>query len=253
MNKQITKIRKCKKKVVVYFNKDKMDLSFDTFSNFYFYVGKELTNKELKEIKEYDKATSLSKYAYGLINKSRYSEYAIREKLYLKGANKKEVDLVIAKLKKAGLIDDKAYAKDLIDYLSSKNYGKNKIIKMLSDKGVFINDNITMDFPFNQEINKARTILPSLEKRYAKYNYQQQKAHIYNALIAKGFEPEVINTLLSNLNKIDVNAEQTKLKKDYQIAKEKLSRKYKGKQLHDKIISSLLIKGYRYQDIIKMR
>ena len=253
VNKKITKIKKCKKKVVVYLGKEKLDLSFDTFSNFYLYEGKEFTSKEINEIKLHNESQALNKYAYNLFKKGRYSEWKIREKLYLKSADKKQVDIVINNLKKAGLIDDTSFMNDLYDYYSSKNYGKNKIIQALLDKGIFKEEIDKLSFPYDKEISKAKKLLPSLENKYSKYNNAQIKSHVYNALLSKGFDPSVakeVSSLIKNKNNKD---ELSILKKDYQLAKNRLVRKYKGKELNDKIISSLLLKGYKYQDILKVR
>ena len=46
--------------------------------------------------------------------------------------------------------------------------------------------------------------------------------------------------------------ELAKLKVDYQKAKTRLSRKYQKKELKQKIIASLLSKGYRMNDILKV-
>ena len=46
--------------------------------------------------------------------------------------------------------------------------------------------------------------------------------------------------------------EQSKLKSDYQKVKTRLSRKYQKKELKQKCIQSLLQKGYRLNDIIKV-
>lgn len=108
---KIEKIKILKNKAVIYLEKDnKLELDKDIYPNFYLYVGKELSNKEIKEIKEQNEMSSLNKYALNLRAKHLLSEYQLREKLYLKGASKPVVDKIIKNLKTYDLIDDNAFS-----------------------------------------------------------------------------------------------------------------------------------------------
>ena len=55
-----------------------------------------------------------------------------------------------------------------------------------------------------------------------------------------------IGAVIVTYNRID------KLKSDYLKIKTRLSKKYKGKELKQKIMQSLASKGYKYNDIIKI-
>lgn len=50
-------------------------------------------------------------------------------------------------LKSNDLIDDKAYAQDLVEYYNSLNYGENKIKTKLRDKGIFEENISKLKFP----------------------------------------------------------------------------------------------------------
>ena len=246
---KITKIKILKSKVTVYFGKEKLDLDKEVYPNFYLYEGKEVSSKEYKEIKEYNNIASLLKYAMRIRQKSVYSEYKLREKLYNKGGSKKEVDKVISTLKAYDLIDDDAYMNDYVEYCNSLNYGKHKIIKKLNEKGIFEEKIRKLKFPDSIENRKAKILLSKLEKKYDKYNYSSKKSHIYNAYILEGFESDIAIKYSSMIKEVDIKEENKKLDKDYLKVKERLKRKYKGKELKEKLISSLLTKGYRYKDI----
>ena len=58
--------------------------------------------------------------------------------------------------------------------------------------------------------------------------------------------------MINKINKPNQKDELDKLKLDYQKAKTRLERKYKGKELRQKILSSLLTKGYKLNDILKV-
>lgn len=58
--------------------------------------------------------------------------------------------------------------------------------------------------------------------------------------------------MTSKVKEANSKDELVKLKVDYQKTKDRLSRKYKGKELKQKVMSSLLSKGYRLNDVIKV-
>ena len=98
---KITSVKKNKTKVVIKLsNGNKLELPPEVFTSFYLFKGKVLSTKEIKEIKEQINVFELYKYARKISTSRIYSEHKMREKLYLKEANKKEVDEVISKLKK---------------------------------------------------------------------------------------------------------------------------------------------------------
>ena len=246
---KIQKIKILKNKVVVSFDKEKLELDKEVYPNFYLYEGKEISLKEYKSIKEYNNIASLLKYAMRIRQKSLYSEYALRSKLYDKGGNKKEVDKVISTLKGYDLIDDKAFIQEYVEYYNSKLYGKNKIIQKLEEKGIF-KENISKScFSMAMENKKAKALLPKLEKKYEKYNFKEKKDHIYRAYLEQGYDYEIASKYTDTVKENSSKDEEDKLKRDYEKAKIRLSRKYSGKELKEKILQALLSKGYKFNMI----
>lgn len=250
---KITKIKILKNKVNISFdNSDKLSIDKEVFTNFYLYEGKELDKEEYKKIKELNDSNKLLQYALQLRSKALYSEFKMRDKLYKKDASKKDVDKVIKILKGYDLIDDKAYASDLVEYYNSLNYGENKIKTKLSDKGIFKEQIDKLKFPIFIEKKKANNLLPKLEKKYDKYNITQKKQHLYNAYLLEGFNKDIASEMTSKIKETNYKDELDKLKLDYQKIKTRLERKYKGKELRQKILTSLLSKGYKLNDILKV-
>ena len=249
----IKKIKILKNKVsIILDNGDKLSIDKEVYTNFYLYEGKDLSKKELDEINSLNNTSKLLQYALRIRSKAIYSEYQMREKLYNKEASKKDVDKVIKTLKQYDLIDDDAYAYDLIEYYNSLNYGKNKIIHKLSDKGIFDETINKIEFPVSIEKKKASNILNKLEKKYEKYNYSQKKSHIYNAYLQLGFDNDIASEMINKIKESSPIEENEKLKSDYQKVKIRLERKYKGQELRQKIIQNLMQKGYRLNDIVKI-
>ena len=250
---KITKIKILKNKVNISFdNSNKLSIDKEVFTNFYLYEGKELTKEEYKSILELNDTNKLLQYALKLRSKAIYSEYKLREKLYSKEASKRSVDKVIKILKGYDLIDDKAYASDLVEYYNSLNYGVNKIKTKLGDKGIFKETIDKIKFPISIEKKKANNLLPKLEKKYDKYNASSKKSHIYNAYLLEGYSIDLASEMISKIKSPNQKDELDKLKSDYLKTKTRLERKYKGKELKQKILSSLLIKGYKMNDILKV-
>lgn len=250
---KITKIKILKNKVSISFDtKNKISIDKDIYPNFYLYEGKEVSKKEYNEIVALNDSNALLQYALKIRSKALYSEYQMREKLYKKDAVKKDVDKIIKILKSYDLINDTALANDLTEYYNSLNYGKNKIIHKLSDKGIFQSEIDKIKFPIAKERNKAQNVLNKLEKKYEKYNTSSKKSHIYNAYLELGFDIDIAREFSNKVKDNSSKDELDKLKNDYNKVKTRLSRKYKGKELKQKCINSLLQKGYRLNDIIKV-
>ena len=250
---KITKIKILKSKVTVTFDKKKkIELSKDSFTNYYLYEGKDVSNKELKKIEEDSSNNELMSYALKLRSKKLVSEYKMREKLYEKGGNKRSVDYIIKTLKSHDLIDDDAFIVDYIEYYNSLNYGENKIREKLKEKGIFEEKLSKVKFPVSIEKKKASNILVSLEKKYDKYNQNQKKQHIYNAYLNAGFSIDIAKDMVDHIKLSSPKEENEKLKKDFDKAYVRLSRKYQKKELRNKIIQALLTKGYKMNDILKL-
>ena len=250
--KTIVKLKVNKKNVVITFsNKSKLSLVPEVMGNFYLYEGKTLDNKAIKELVTFNASASLMKYAISLLKKNHYSEWKMREKLYAReDANKPAVDQVIKVLKSHDLINDKMLILDTIEYGNERNIGKNKIIADLANKGVFSENLSSISFPYNTEKKKALNNLPKLEKKYAKYSYEQKKQHIYRSLLSLGFDNDVALEALNHLSKPVEKDELDKLKKDFDKTYLRYKSKYEGYELKNKVVVFLKSKGYKTKDIL---
>ena len=249
----IKKIKILKSKVTITFdNKEKLELDKNVYPNFYLYEGKDVSKKEMKAISESNKSAALLEYAYKMRETSSYSEFKMREKLYKKGGDKSTVDIVIKKLKNNGLIDDKQFTLDHIEYYNSLNYGKNKISQKLKEKGIFEETISKINFPRTTEKSKASNLLPKLEKKYEKYNNLQKRQHIYNSYLSLGFEMDIAKEMCDKIKNTSPNEENKKLESDFNKAYSRFKGKYSKKEIKSKLINVLASKGYKIGDIINM-
>ncbi len=251
--KTITKIKKYKNKISLYFGDEKLDISYRDYTRFYLYVGKTLCKDEYLVLKQSKQREQLFDYALRLVSKSIYSEYRVREKLYAKDADKGDVDEIIKYLKSNHLIDDKQFIKDFIEECNHKNEGKNKIIAKLLAKGIFRENIDEAFFSYDTELKKATTQINKLNNKYNQSSNKVKRNIIISNLISKGFDEGVAIAATDKIIYHNERDEISNLKKDYEKLFIRLKRKYRGEELNNKIISSLLLKGYKYQDIIKIK
>ena len=251
--KAIIKLKKNKKNVVITFeDKTKLTLESEVLAAFYLYEGKTISYKEIGEMKKFSNVASLMRYSLSLLRKGHYSEWKMREKLYAKDAKKSDVDLVIKRLKENDLINDKMLILDTIEYGHERNIGKNKIVKELLDKGIFMENIAKIKFSASLEKKKALANLPKLEKKYAKYPYEQKKQHIYNTLLSLGFDTDVALAAINNIKPPKEKEEKDKLERDFDKTYLKYKNKYEGYELKNKTVNYLRSKGYKLNDILKM-
>ena len=249
----IKKIKINKKAVAITFSDgERIDISEEAYVSNYLYVGKELKQKDIDKLLQITSVKKLSAYALSLLTKNHYTEWKMREKLYSKGGEKRDVDYIINRLKELDLLDDKSFIEDFLGYAEERLWGKNKIKQELLKKGIFGDEIEKIRFNIVIEKKKAVALIPSLEKKYSKYSYQQKKQHIYAALLSRGFDHEVANYALSKMNSKDDRDEKKKLKEDFHKIYTRFSKKYEGLELKEKVYRSLISKGYKYGDISEL-
>ena len=248
----IKNIRFNKKNIVLSFDDEKVTISKEAYSLNYLYIGKTLSRKEIKELEDFSALEKALGYAMGLLKRGHYSEYRIREKLYNKEYEKKDIDQVISFLKRHDLINDEMFALDYKSYADERNLGKNRIINDLTNKGIFEKTINKLKFSESSEKQKALKQLKTLEKKYASLSYENKKQHIYSALNNLGFERDVVSYALNQIKDKSDKEEKHNLKRDYEKIYNRLSRHYEGKELNEKVFNGLRNKGYRYNDIKKM-
>ena len=250
--KTITHIKINKKNVVLYFNKKRLSISHDAYAISYLYVGKTLANAEIKKIQNYSQITTLLNYALSLLKKGHYSEWKMREKLYAKEAKKKDVDLIIKRLKDIDLINDQMLMEDYLSYAEEKNLSYRKILKDLQDKGIFAQDLQKIKFSGSQEKQKALFQLKKIDSQSSRLSYEKRKQRVYQHLLSQGFNQEIVSNIIDHIAPKKEEDESQKLAKDYQRVSTSLGRRYEGEKLKEKIYLSLKNKGYRYRDIVKI-
>ena len=248
--KKIKNIRVCKEHVALtFYQGEKLKISKEAFLSSYLYEGKSLSQKEITRLLEITAMSALLEYALSIVSKKHLSEKMMLEKLLKKENNFCAAKNVINKLKENDLLDDKAYMEDLIAWDNERNFGKNKIIKHLKEKGIPESLINKASFPEAVERRKAKNLVPKYEKKYSKYAFENKKKHIYQALLGQGFSNGVAKEAIEATKKGTNKVEKDILKKDYLKIKERYAKKYQGYELKQKIYGALTLKGYKYPEI----
>ena len=229
--------------------KEKLKISKEAYLSSYLYEGKSLSKKEIDKLKEITALSVLLNYALSLISKRHYSEYKMREKLKAKENNYQAINEVINKLKANDLLDDKALMEDLIIWDDERGFGKNKTIKHLKEQGIpdkYIEKAV---FSPSKELKKAKGLIAKLDKKYARYAYEIKKQHVYQALLAQGYDYEVAKEAINLVKPDKPKVEKEKLLNDFKKIKKRYSVKYEGYELKQKIYAALAQKGYKHTEI----
>ena len=70
--------------------------------------------------------------------------------------------------------------------------------------------------------------------------------------MTSGFSRDIAKDMVEHIKTSSLKEENDKLKKDFDKTYLRLSKKYQKKELRNKLIQSLLQKGYKMNDILKI-
>lgn len=254
ISKTIKSVKIGQKKVVIIFDDaNKLEISPNTYTEFNLFPKKQLSKKDIEEIKSRDTIDKYNSYALKLLSSKAYSENALKEKLLKKGATEEQTEEVIKLLVKYQMLDDLVVIKEYLEYADYKKYGYNRIREDLIKKGIPIYKVDKIKYDEIRDHKLAGELIPLLDKKYSKYNHFQKKKHCYDSLLRLGYNHEVAMIEVEKVSPLNEKHERELLKVDYQKALKKYSQKHKGHELDEKIVNSLLQKGYRYKDIKEIK
>ena len=251
-----SKKRQKNKRYLVETNLDSYKFDEDTVIKYMLFKDHEFTKKEFDEVLFNAKVSEGFNKALSYLSRSKKSTYEVKE--YLRGKddyNEKAIDLIISKLKEFKFIDDYEYARSVINtYGNVKGplYIKNKLEVKRIHKDIIskVIGEYNIEYSeFDNALTLARKVMEASDIK--KYPISKQKTKIYLKLISNGYSSEIASRVLSRLEFVDESDEE--LEKDLR----KYLRKYFDSELSfkekkNKIITSLMNKGYNYKNINKI-
>ena len=249
---KITKLEKKKRLYLLELDNDqKLYITEDTIVRFFLSKDKEISEEELKEIKEF------AQYSYGknlalyhLSFKARTTK-EVRDYLTKYEIESVIIDKVVQHLTEEKWLNDRQYARNLIEVnLLSGDKGPILLEQKLQQKGITesLLQEILADYDFTEVIN--RTAKKLLKKYQGKYPLKAIETKIIQGLIAKGFSYSQATIAFQNLE-VEADEETTNelILKDIEKQYRKYSKKYEGYELQQRLTQSLARKGYDYTDI----
>lgn len=247
--KKIEEIKILKTKVILKIEERKISINKDAYEQSILYVGKALTENEIRKLIELSSEYSSIAYVYRLLSRRPYSELEIKTRLYAKGVKSPQISSILKYFKDRKLIDDGAIKTELVEIGDVKNHGKLKTISELKHKGISVDEN---EFSEENEIQKVINQINHLNKMFTNNSYKMKLIKVEAKLRALGFEDDVIQRAMKSIPPKDLENELLNLKKDFKKAVVRLENKCGGKLLKQKVINSLMSKGYELNDIVNM-
>lgn len=243
MDKKITDIRLLKKKVVIYFDNEKLEINPNTYTEFNLYLNKSLSLDNINKIKAFDSYTKDLNYALNLVGKYAYTSKKLEKKLIDKKIKAVNIMKIMEYLKERNLLDDLNFAKSYAETLMYRHKGENFIRERLIQLGINENDiNKALESLNQKNLEEVLiTYIKKLDKDYSRKKVVDKKNKIINNLLRSGYKLSAINKALNKVKLAKVDYEST-IKKDY----EKFRRLYDDRT---KIINALRRKGYSYSKI----
>lgn len=251
---KILKIKIKNDKVTIETENDKYKICCDTFKMLGLDVGDTLTISTLKAMKNIERRNEILKYATNLLTRRPYSEKELIKKINQKFSYPRELKSVIFTLKKTDLLNEKEYLINYIDYFNKNYFGKYFIVNFFRTRGV--KDELINSIKFDEKVEKEKALayLDTIRNKYISGSFARQKRKIYDTMLERGFQVEIILEILDEL-KINSEVEKKQLAKSYKKYKEKYKDlKLKGVDAEAKIVSKLIECGYPLnliQEIIK--
>lgn len=206
-------------------------------------INKKIDIKKIKEIESLNNYYKCYYTALKLIKKKSYT----RKELFFKlkdDFNIDDINKVLDDLEKSGYINDSIYSSSYIhQQIITTTHGPSRIKRDLEEKGVDEKIIIEKLEEYTEEIEKEK--IKKIISKQINSNHNKGNNYIIRKLKTdlayQGFTPELINTILSNTKFSDDNDIR---EKEYNKLKNKLSKKYSGKELEYKIKEKLALKGF---------
>ena len=247
--KKITK-KKSNSYELLFDNSTKINLYDDTLIKFNLLSKKDIDNKQLLEITNYNSKLEAYYISIKLINTKLRTKLEIDKKLTTLGYSKDVIKETTDRLLKEGYLNDSLYIKCYIDdaiNLSLK--GPNKIKQELTKLKLPTNTiNEYLDAIDNDVwTSRVEKIISKKEKANHNLSNIVFKKKLNSYLISMGYYKEQIN-----LDDISIDNEEDILKKELAKEIKKLSRKYSGDELNTKVKYNLYKKGFNLSNIDKL-
>ena len=259
----ITDIKTQKNGIIILLEKEEYLLSFDQYSNGFYYPYKTLTEEEYKTLVYDAKTKKANDYLRYLLSTSRYSEARLTSKIKEKtNLSNSDIKKLLVPYLENKQIDDESYAIDFATSKLEKGYGFNYIVSKLKQKGIpdkILKSQVFLDL-FQKESYDLTSLIEKADRSKKSKTIEIRKVEILQFFIRRGFSPieakKAIDSYYASLDSHEREKEEENrivlLEKEYQKWYNFVVRKFDDKKKQkDALIRKLLSKGFRYDEILE--
>lgn len=246
--KKISKIKKNNNKYTIILS-DNSSLSFysDTLIKYNLLKPRDISDKELEEIINYNDYTEAYNKALTYISYKQRTKKEIKDKLC--NYSNDVSDKVIEKLDELGLLDEKKYIEAFInDQINLGNKGllyMKKELEKLNINSYYI-DEFLNNIKDDIWIEKVRKIVDKKINTNRKLPKERLLLKIKNDLIMLGYSKNIIDKVL---NEVVIEDGNEVIEMTFDKEYKRLSKKYKDKELEKKVKYNLYKKGFNLAKI----
>ena len=253
--KKISKIKKKNNKYTIILS-DNSSLSFysDTLIKYNLLKPRDISDKELEGIINYNDYIESYNTALIYISYKQRTKKEIKDKLC--NYSNDVSDKVIEKLDELGLLDEKRYIEAFInDQINLGNKGPFYIKKELEKLNInsYYIDEFLNNIKDDIWIEKVKKIVYKKINTNRKLPKERLLLKIKNDLILLGYSKNIIDKVLSN---VIIEEDNEVIEMAFDKEYKRLSKKYKDKELENKIKYNLYKKGFnleRIEEILNKR
>lgn len=248
----IKKLKTGQDYVMIYLEEDKIMIPIETYFKYDLKNLKGLDDKLYNQFKEEEILLKAYRSCLRKLSSKDYTVKQIKDYLYKNELNKNDVDEIIDKLKTYNLLDDEKYCITKSNYYNNANNSFRQIRQKLLKDGIseeLLDRYVREDY--TKEYDKALNIATKYDKTIKNRSLRAKKQNIINKLVSSGFSLETSKNVLDELN-ISSDNEIELLRKEYNKAVNKYSKKYEDYELRQKVFAALLSKGFNTDDIKKI-
>ena len=214
--------------------------------------GKTFDRDQFDALKDLEQVSRAYNKALKYLTVKDYTYHQMRKKLMDKGDyDDTQLDATLDLLCEKNLINDELYSINYLKRCSRLGIGINKAIYNLRNYGV---DSEVIDHCLDElddeEYQAATHLIDSYFKKNSTNSFKNIQKRIKEKLYIKGFTIDTIEKAMSDYDFIyDDEKEKQTLEKEIDKIYKRYSMKLNSKELKNKLIDTLLRKGYNYDDI----
>ncbi len=231
---------------------EKISVSLDDFYNEGLRVNDRIAPQTYAKLKTLEQRTLAYSFCLKRLANKDYTVSGIRDFLTRKYTlSEEETEEILSKLKSLSLLDDQKYARSRFEALDRAFFSKRSIRSRLEKDGV---EGSLIDLVMNEketdESFKARHAAEKYQNGIRHKSLSVKKQTILRRLVQDGFNYDTAKEAVDSLDfSSETFEEKDLLKKEAAKARKRLSRKYEGTELRNRLYYTLFSKGFKSEAI----